>query len=761
MPLKRYFIKVEGIVQGVGFRPFIYNLAVDSKLNGWVNNNSEGVYIDIEGDEENITKFLYRLKSAPPPLSKIENIYSEEKNLINYKEFTIKKSEKLSESITLISPDIAICNDCISDITNSENRRYRYPFTNCTNCGPRFSIIKEIPYDRDKTTMKKFKMCPPCESEYTTPSNRRFHAQPNACESCGPHIFVCDSSGNELSLGTDIIKWCAEKLKEGKIFAIKGLTGFHLVCDAKNEAAVNTLRLRKRRPHKPFAVMAKNVNITKEYCLVNETEEKLLTGFRKPIVILDRKENYNLPEIVAPGQNTLGVMLPYTPLHYLLFQEDIDILIMTSANVYGLPLEYNNISAVHNLSNLVDYFLMHDRDIFIPVDDSVTRVTAGEMRMIRRARGYVPEPIKIKGTAPIIAYGPNMKNTFCISKDDFLFLSQHNGDLQNLQTIEHFNRNIKHFKKIFLAEPKYAVCDLHPSYSSTDIAKESKLPLLRVQHHHAHIVSCMAENKISKEVIGVAFDGTGYGTDGTVWGGEFLVCTYGNFKRAAHLDYFSLPGGEKAIKEPWRIAAALLYNTFPEVSMTEKKAMASFYLGNKASDFLDIVATGINCIQTSSMGRLFDAVSALLGICTSTTYEGQASIELEAAITSETKEFYNYTLVQSSDGLIIGTSELIKQILQDIKISLPVGIISAKFHNTVIRFTVHVCCEIRKNTSNNEVVLSGGVFQNAYLLKNLMKELKKSSFNVYTHKEIPTNDGGIALGQLIAANEMIKTHNYI
>lgn len=777
MDIKRIFIKIEGIVQGVGFRPFVYNIAVSNNLKGWVTNTSEGVLIDVEGTTKDLNEFLQLLKFNPPPLSRIENIDIVEKAPCNFNNFTIKESMENLEKITLISPDIATCKDCINDISDPNNRRYFYPFTNCTNCGPRYSIIKNIPYDRDKTTMTKFKMCPACEDEYKNPQNRRFHAQPNACHSCGPHIYLTDNNGvnipfedvinyNDNShsaysindgayINEKIINWTQKKLKEGFIFAIKGLTGFHLVCDGENPNAINLLRERKHRPDKPFAVMLKDIDTVKKYCTVNNKEEDLLSGIRKPIVLLHKLSTYNLPETLAPNQNTLGVMLPFTPLHELLFLKDLNVLVMTSANVHGLPLEHINETAVEHLGALVDYFLMHDRDIYIPVDDSVSKVVLGHERVIRRARGYAPEPITFKAAAPILACGSNMKNTTCISKDNFLFLSPHNGDLENLETYEHYKSNLEHLKNIFAFTPKYIVSDMHPGYYSTQYAQSYDTELIQVQHHHAHIVSCMVENKISNKVIGLSFDGTGYGTDGKIWGSEFLICDYENFSRVAHLDYVMMPGGDTAISEPWKMGASYLYQ-----SLSKDSTYINEFYGNKVGILLKMIGKNINCIETSSMGRFFDAVSSIIDVCQKVTYEGQASIELESLIrTGENNNdttSYAYKILYKNSELVIDTIPIINSIVSDLKSGISKSIISQRFHNTVISFSVDICKRLREFYNINDVALSGGVFQNNYIFIGIVRALEKEGFKVCSHSIIPTNDGGLSLGQLVIANEKIK-----
>ena len=783
MSIKRIFIKVKGIVQGVGFRPFVYNAAKECNLMGWVNNNSEGVYIDIEGSDQDINKFLLELKNSPPPLSKIENIIIEKMMTINYNSFYIKKSQNSKNNITFVSPDIATCSKCREDILNPKNRRYSYAFTNCTNCGPRFSIIKALPYDRDKTTMKCFHMCKDCNDEYTNPSNRRFHAQPNACATCGPHIWLEDKSRNTLYENEDSISNTISLLKSGKILAIKGLCGFHLSCDAENESTITNLRIRKNRPCKPFALMMRNIETVKKYCEVSKIEEALLTGFRKPIVLLSQIKNIALPKNIAPFQKTLGVMLPYTPLHELIFQGDVEVLIMTSANIYGLPLEYENESASKNLSPIADYFLMHNRDINIPVDDSVVKVINSEIFMIRRARGYTPDAFKLDGVKNILACGSNMKNTFSIARDNYIFLSQHNGDLENLETVLHYERNLKQFCNMFSFVPDYVACDLHPNYASTSYAKKLDLKTTLIQHHHAHIASCIFENAIENKVIGVAYDGTGLGTDNKIWGGEFLVCDLLSFKRVAHLDYVPMVGGNKSIIEPWRLGLSYVLKTLKKLSGNDFSlsrndlSMIKNLFGVKTLPVLKILEKNINCIETSSMGRLFDAAASIILGKNRISYEGEASIELEAIIRNKSSEYYSYKInedvnpqifanylnnnlqVNSSakaTSYIIEPYNIINGILNDKLQGISPELMSIKFHNSIIKLTIDTCKLIRDNMDINTVALSGGVFQNSYLLENLLYELKNENFQVYTNKLIPSNDGGISIGQLAITNSILQ-----
>jgi len=757
MDKKRSFIVVEGIVQGVGFRPFVYNLAKDFRLKGWVNNNSEGVYIDVEGFKGDIEKFLQNIENNPPPLARIEKITIKNDKVLNYSNFEIKESEVSLDKITFISPDIATCSECSEDILNLNNRRRGYAFTNCTNCGPRFSIIKEVPYDRGSTTMKKFKMCKECNNEYLDPSNRRFHAQPNACVECGPELWIEDFKGNKLDV-EDPISFAQNMLSKGKIFAIKGLGGFHLACDGLNETSVCNLRERKKRPFKPLAVMIKDIGTVNKYCKVSQLEEKILTGIKKPIVILNQKENFKLPQNIAPNQHTMGVMLPYTPIHILLFSRKLTVLIMTSANINGLPIEYKDSSAREGLSGIVDYFLMHNREIHVPVDDSVLKIVDKKQTMIRRARGFVPEPFKASNIRNILACGPNMKNTFCISKEGFLFLSQFNGDLQNLETYEHYKKNIEHFKKIFSFSPQFIAHDMHPGYMSTKYALEYNLPKIAVQHHHSHIVSCMFEHNLEQKVIGVCFDGTGYGTDGKIWGGEFLICNRLEFTRTAHLDYIKMPGGEKAIKEPWRMAVSYLYKSLSTKKNKKEVVDMIFELyGKKGIALINILTSNINCADTSSMGRLFDAMANIIGILDIVTYEGQASIELEAISEMDIEEAYTYSVIKQ-DMYIIEPYEIIIEALNDRKKGVSAKIIASKFQNTIVNLTISICLRIRQDSGINEVALSGGVFQNSFLLEKIRYNLKRNKFEVYTNREIPPNDGGVAIGQIIIANAIIENN---
>ncbi|KAJ51354.1 hydrogenase maturation protein HypF [Clostridium tetanomorphum] len=748
--MERRYIVVRGIVQGVGFRPFVYREAVKNGLKGWVKNTSKGVYIDVEGDKNNIYKFLQEIKINPPPLSLVEKIEVSRKEVKQYKSFNIEKSnESNSNSITIISPDIAICKQCEEDIKNPNNRRYKYPFTNCTNCGPRYSIIEKLPYDREMTTMKEFNMCSSCKEEYKNPLNRRFHAQPNACKECGPKVWLADSHGNIIEEKQAIEK-SKELLKHGKIIAVKGLGGFHLVCNGKDEIAIKILRERKRRPFKSLALMMKNMDTVKKYCEVSPLEETVLNGIKKPILLLQRK-NSLLPKNISPDNNNLGIMLPYTPLHILLFDNDLEVLIMTSANSSGLPMVYSNKEALEGLNEIVDYFLLHDRNIYMPVDDSVVKVIMNKEYVIRSARGYAPGYLHYEGIEDTLACGSELKNTFAISKGNSIFISPHIGDMSNFEVYNSFKKGIEHFKNIYNIAPKRICFDMHPHFMGNVLSKRFEGRKVPIQHHHAHIVSCMVENRVKDEVIGVAYDGTGYGLDGKIWGSEFLITSLGKFKRVGHLDYIPLPGGQQAIEEPFRIGLSYIYKCFGEewgVFLPWKDFNDKYLLQN----IIKIIKKNVNCIETSSMGRFFDGVASLLNLKKRITYEGEAAIALENICNPQEKGVYNYDIVNHKGEFIIKEEKIIKGILKDLFHSVEKGVIAKKFHNTIIELTVDMCKKIRNVYRIDKVALSGGVFQNNILILGTVKKLQEEGFKVYTHSKIPCNDGGVSLGQLIIGN---------
>ncbi len=736
-------IQVQGIVQGVGFRPFVYMLARAGNLAGWVRNSSEGVFIEVEGSGEAIGRFVEGLSSAAPVLAQIDRVESKDVPEEGALRFVILESAAAAGEFVLVPPDVATCADCYRDFTDPRNRRYGYPFTNCTNCGPRYTIIRDIPYDRPKTTMAEFSMCADCEAEYRNPADRRFHAQPNACPVCGPSLSA--------PLG-EARRW----LREGKVVAIKGLGGFHLACDAENERAVRRLRERKRRSDKPFAIMAPDLAAVERFCVVTEADRKALEGPRRPIAILERRPGARIAEAVAPGNKTLGVMLPYTPLHHLLFEADGDArfeaLVMTSGNVSEEPIVSRD-EELARIKPFVDEVLTHNRKIQTRVDDSVVRTFEGRERVIRRSRGFAPHPIGLGyELAPALGVGGELKNTFCLTKRRYAILSQHIGDLENFETLEFFHETLEHMKRFFRVEPEIVAHDLHPGYLSTRAAGEMSVARkIGVQHHHAHIASCMAENGLREKVIGVAFDGTGYGTDGQIWGGEFLVCDFGGFERQMHLRYVPLAGGDTAIREPWRAALSYARDAFgkcpPEHLFSRiphrKRALVESMIEHK-----------VNTILTSSCGRLFDAVASLVGLRDETNYEGQAAIELEAIAEAGVEARYGFEIA----GGEIDLRPAIGEIARALDSGERQGQISAAFHNTVAAAIVEACDRIRELHGIGRVCLSGGTFQNFYLLRRTVDGLRSRGFEVYLHSQAPANDGGIALGQaVIAAAAMAST----
>jgi hydrogenase maturation protein HypF len=749
-------IRVRGVVQGVGFRPFVYRLACDYNLKGWVRNTSGSVEIEVEGRREAVQNFLRDLQAKAPPMAHIEKVETTFHPAKGYTEFQIGESLSQEGQYQLVSPDIATCNDCRKEIFSPTDRRFRYPFTNCTNCGPRFTIIKDIPYDRPKTTMRKFKMCPQCQREYADPFNRRFHAQPNACPKCGPSLELLDGKGKPVDSG-DVIKAASQLLKEGKILALKGLGGFHLACDATSEEAINTLRARKRRRAKPLAVMISTIEEIEKHCLVSPEEKKLLKSPQCPIVLLRWKHDLsNISPAVAPNLKYLGAMLPYTPLHHLLLAETGLPLVMTSGNISEEPIAKDNDEALVRLKGIADYFLVHNRDIYARYDDSVYMVE-GTPQVIRRARSYAPYPVFLPfKSKQILACGAELKNTFCLTKDEHAFLSQHIGDMENEETLEHFENTIGLYEKLFRVEPEIIAYDMHPEYLATKYALQlgSKLglSLVPVQHHHAHIVSCLVDNRVEGPVIGVAFDGTGYGTDGAIWGGEFLLADYQDFTRVGHLEYVPLPGGEAAIKKPYRMALGYLYSflgeNFPLDGLLLKVSPAELEIIKQQ------IRRGVNCPLTSSAGRLFDAVSALAGVRQEIDYEAQAAIELEMLPPDEVSKAksYPFSIVEQEGMRVVKPGELLLAVVQDVRNQTPVPTISLKFHHTVAQIIAEVCKLIARDTGVNQVALGGGVFQNRLLLRLAAAALREKGFNVLTHHLVPCNDGGISLGQAVIAN---------
>ncbi|MGD9065147.1 MAG: carbamoyltransferase HypF [Desulfobacterales bacterium] len=744
-------LKVNGIVQGVGFRPFVYQLAEQYGLKGEVANTSSGVSIHIEGTPEQITSFKADLAAKSPPLAYVVDISERSESVRQFTDFAIKKSVGKSKRSTLISPDVSVCDDCRAEMLDSDDRRYHYPFINCTNCGPRYTIIDDIPYDRPKTSMRSFTMCPRCQAEYDDPHNRRFHAQPNACAKCGPHVSLWDNRLNQISTENPIEK-TAELLRQGSILAIKGLGGYHLAADAANSGAVKRLRRRKMREEKPFAVMSYDIESVLRFARVGPEEETLLTSIQRPIVLLKKKFPNPISELVSPQNKYFGVMLPYTPLHYLLLKYGFTALVMTSGNLSEEPIAIDNKDAFRRLAKIADYFLIHDRDIYLRSDDSIVRHAVGAKRFIRRSRGFVPIPVFLKKEVPsILACGAELKNTICVTKRNMAFLSQHIGDLENMATYDFFKLTVAHLNRILDIKPDIIAYDLHPDYLSTQYAQEqSAIHKIQVQHHHAHIVSCMAEHQLGGAVIGLSFDGTGYGTDGAIWGSEILIAEEHDFKRAGHLAYVSMPGSSAAIKEPWRMAVSYLNDAFGDEFRTLDLPAIRKIENKKINIIREMISKGINSPQTSSLGRLFDGVAALCGIRNRVNFEGQAAMELEMLAEETTESRYDYEW-ETDDVIRILPAPIIRGIAADVHNRVPVSKISAKFHKTLICLFAEICEVIRDHRGLDRVAISGGCFQNATLLAGLIQALKRRKFQVFSHQQVPSNDGGIALGQAMVA----------
>ena len=753
--IKRARAAVQGIVQGVGFRPFVYQLALRHGLSGYVANTPVGVEIEVEGEEGAIRAFASEVSAGHPPLAYIARIGWEEIRPTNEPSFVIRESQTGTERSALISPDVCICSECLSEMRDPANRRFRYPFINCTNCGPRYTIIMDIPYDRVSTTMRAFTMCRACQEEYDNPGDRRFHAQPNACWKCGPRMSLHEPDGKVI-LCDDPIRKGISLLEKGAILAIKGLGGFHLAVDACNHAAVVRLRKRKQREEKPLAVMVKDLDAACAIAHVSDQEAGLLCSRQRPIVLLKKRRSHGLSPQAAPRNRYLGIMLPYTPLHYLLMEGRFKALVMTSGNMTEEPICIDNETALSRLKGIADYFLMHNRDIHVRSDDSVIKVVGGVPRQIRRSRGYVPMPIflpdEMADLPSVLAVGGELKNTICLTKGNRAFLSQHIGDMENLETFDFFSLTVSHLKRILEIEPVIMAHDLHPDYLSTRFAREQgQCPVIPIQHHHAHIVSCMAENRLDDPVIGLAFDGTGYGTDGTIWGGEILIADTGDFERAGHLAAVPMPGSAAAIKEPWRMMVSYLVDAFgADFSGLELEALKS--IDPRKLDVIHrMISRRINTPLTSSLGRLFDAVAAICGIRSRVSFEGQAAMELEMMAADSADDVYDYGWEQSNGTYRVAPAPLIRGVVADRQNSVPVDRISARFHQTLIYMFADLCDVIRQDCGLKRVVLSGGCFQNAILLTGLIKALQARQFEVVTHRQVPANDGGIALGQAVVA----------
>ena len=760
-------IEVSGIVQGVGFRPYVYRLATSRQLRGTIRNTSAGVTIEIQGPPEIVQEFVLRLPAEAPPLARITSLTVHDVPCNGDREFSIVHSHEGEEVRTLISPDVAVCPDCLREMFDANDRRYRYPFINCTNCGPRFTIIRDIPYDRPSTSMAAFPMCPACLAEYENPLDRRFHAQPNACWECGPRVELWDHSGRNLSCADPIAEAVAQ-LRAGLVVAVKGLGGFHLAVDAMNSTAIDRLRQRKQRVEKPFAVLVPDLQTAEELCQLEDAGRSVLQSIQRPIVLLPKKTPSLIPDAVAPFNRNLGIFLPYTPLHYLLLAEgEFTALVMTSGNLSEEPIAIDNREAVSRLHGLADSFLVHNRDILLRCDDSVVRVTGGVPRQLRRSRGFVPVPVFLKddptadNQLSVLAVGGELKNTICLTKGTHAFLSQHVGDLENVESYRFFHEAIAHLERIFEIHPQVIAYDLHPDYFSTKWALQQKgVALIGVQHHHAHVASCMAENHLAGRVIGFALDGTGYGTDGNVWGGEVLVAGYESFDRAAHFEYVPLPGGAAAIRDPWRMAVSYLaHHLGHDFLELDNIPFVRALDRSNVNLLLRMMEQRVNSPLTSSCGRLFDAVAALAGIRETVNYEAQAAIELEMAMApsdgasseSDGNAAYPMTLTPDGNNWILGTHPLFEALLDDLDRNVAVSIISRRFHNGLVEAFVQMAVLLRNQTNLNRVCLSGGTFHNGYLSQHLEARLSADGFEVFTQKQVPAGDGGLSLGQAMVA----------
>ena len=754
-------------MQGVGFRPFVYALARTHGLSGMVRNDAEGVQIEVEGAPEALERFLRALEEDAPPLSVVESVFWEPLATLGDGGFRIEECREGLWRQALVSPDVATCQDCLSELLDPADRRYRYPFTNCTNCGPRFTITRSVPYDRATTTMSGFTMCPECQREYDDPADRRFHAQPNACPVCGPRVLLLDKFGHELHAKLeDPIARTARMLRGRAVVAIKGLGGYHLACDPFDRKAVRTLRGRKVRQDKPFALMAGNLAQVREICRVSQEEEALLTSPAHPIVLLGRREGNGVVREVAPRQDTLGVMLAYTPLHHLLLRDAGIPLVMTSGNNSDEPIAYRDEEAFEQLCEIADYFLVHDREIHVRCDDTVVRTVGGRPYPVRRSRGYAPTPLRLAAdfAGHTLACGGELKNTFCLVKDRHAFMSHHIGDMENYETLRSFREGVEHYCALFDVSPELVAYDLHPEYLSTKYAhelEEAGLPAVGVQHHQAHVASCLADNErpADERVIGVALDGTGYGTDGAVWGGEFFEGSLREgFVRRAHLEYAPLPGGSAAIRQPWRVALAHLITLHGEAETLRLPLAVVREAGESNVRLIArLVEHNLNTPPTSSAGRLFDAAAALVGVPGSkrTTYEGQAAIELELAADGPTNRAYPFRLRPEGEMWTVETWGLVSGVVEDLLAGRGTGEISSKFHRTVAEVVVAGCERIRELGGASAVALSGGTFQNLLLVEQVVELLTGRGFAVYRHRRVPANDGGLALGQAVLANSSV------
>jgi len=753
--LVRARVTVTGIVQGVGFRPFVWRLAASLRLKGYVLNATGEVVIEVEGPETTIEGFLDSLRSEAPPASRIEKVVVEKLAPAGYLTFAIRRSEEELPRNVFISPDLAICADCRRELLDPGDRRYRYPFTNCTNCGPRFSIIEHMPYDRGRTTMRVFRMCRDCLAEYSDPGDRRYHAQPNACPVCGPRLWLEDSRGRKLECD-DVAREAAALLRRGKVVAIKGLGGFHIACDATNDEAVLTLRARKFREEKPLALMCKDLAQVRRLCLVSGEEEELLTSAGAPILLLPKRDPCAVADSVAPKNASLGVMLPYTPLHVLLMEEVDFPLVMTSGNLTDDPIAIENSDANRRLSEIVGYFVMHDRDIHASSDDSLVRGGNGAPFMVRRSRGYAPSPLALPlDVVPTLACGAELKNTVCLAKGHYAFLGEHIGDLENELALERFERSIARLSEQLMIEPEIVAHDLHPEYLSTKFAlAQSGVRLVGVQHHRAHVASCMGENRLEEPVIGVALDGLGYGDDGDWWGFEFFRGDYSALEHVGTSRPVAMPGGARAIREPWRMAFAFGHDAVGDSILKMEMPWSDESSRQRVEIIHQMLHKHVNSPLASSCGRLFDAVASLVGVRHSCSYEGQAAMELEAlALQGQTQDRYPFLVEKGSHVPIeLDLRPLIEALLEDAMRGSEGREMARKFHNSVAEAVIGGCGIIAEETSLEKVVLSGGCLQNVLLVRLLREGLSREGFQVFTQKEVPPNDGGISFGQALIAN---------
>ncbi|HLO61055.1 MAG TPA: carbamoyltransferase HypF [Bacteroidales bacterium] len=740
-------IHIKGLVQGVGFRPFVYRLAREHHLNGWVVNGTDGVTIKVEGAAGNMAPFVENLRNKAPVVSEIDEILVDQDLPEGVNGFYILASQDMTDETSEISPDIAVCNECLADM-KTQPHRVSYAFINCTNCGPRFSIIKDFPYDRAKTTMAPFVLCEKCNNEYTEITDRRFHAQPVACNDCGPQYILYTAGKSHQDIHT-IISATAQCLANNGIVAIKGTGGFHLMCDALNEKAVDALRALKKREGKPFAVMFRDLQTLKDYAHVSDEEAATLESWRRPIVILHIKKE--MCHGIGKGLDTLGAFLPYMPFHYLLFEKlTTPAIVLTSGNLADEPIIIDNEKAIKEFSALTDALVTYNRDIYNRTDDSVVRLISGKERVLRRSRGYAPSPVRLGFSVDgIMGTGAELSNCFCIGKSNRAYLSQHIGDLKNHETLEFYEESVKRFSQLFRVRPHLMASDLHPDYLSTRFADKSRLDVIRVQHHHAHIASCMAENGLDDQVIGVALDGTGYGTDGKIWGSEFMVCDFEQFERKAHFRYMPMPGGDRAAEQPWRMGLSLLWQAFGEEMVTLDLPLFRVPDEKTCRNVIESIRKNINCPLTSGAGRLFDGIAAITGICMKSMFHAEAPMRLESAIKRGTESYYDF-----ETGDSISFIPAIKQIVNDVVHHVDPCVISARFHNTIVDASMKTVLKIASETGIEKVALSGGTFQNKYLHERLESRLVENGLTVYTHSRVPCNDGGVALGQVVVAGRM-------